>query len=76
MRLRKHNLVLWLCVVSILLVVELAFEERKPIAGRIGKCVSILLVVELAFEAEVIIFTPLMAYVSILLVVELAFEVG
>ncbi len=60
--------------VSILLVVELAFEglvqDRTPFLFQ----VSILLVVELAFEVPNGCNAEKQTYVSILLVVELAFE--
>ncbi len=62
-------------VVSILLVVELAFEAEKirDYVSMYNK-VSILLVVELAFEAQQDSEQKEELPVSILLVVELAFE--
>ncbi len=62
--------------VSILLVVELAFEVRQGAPDVWRQLVSILLVVELAFEEALLLLTALPDVVSILLVVELAFEVA
>ncbi len=62
--------------VSILLVVELAFEADSASVIDLGALVSILLVVELAFEDSTTITFLEGVRVSILLVVELAFEVS
>ncbi len=74
MRLKKSGKDLSDVGVSILLVVELAFEGRIFVYRGLKPIVSILLVVELAFEVINCHITRPLGPVSILLVVELAFE--